>query len=141
MCIRDRVKSTDRGQTWTFDTSQGEMRALALSPAYLTDATLWTARGDEVFKSTDGGAAWSAYRLAPPGDSYDVFNLAVSPAFASDHTLFATGYGATRRSTDGGLTWASVGGYAPGFGVVVSPLYAQDDTVWTTYRFLSLIHI
>ncbi|MFZ2422190.1 MAG: hypothetical protein WA029_13715 [Anaerolineae bacterium] len=130
------VKSTDRGQTWTFDTSQGEMRALALSPAYLTDATLWTARGDEVFKSTDGGAAWSPYRLAPPGDSFDVFNLAVSPAFASDHTLFATGYGATRRSTDGGQTWASVGGYAPGYGVAVSPLYAQDNTAWTTYRFI-----
>ncbi|MFZ2519956.1 MAG: hypothetical protein WA089_14760, partial [Anaerolineae bacterium] len=130
------VKSTDRGQTWTFDTSHGEMRALALSPAYLTDATLWTARGDEVFKSTDGGAAWSPYRLAPPGDSFDVFNLAVSPAFASDHTLFATGYGATRRSTDGGQTWASVGGYAPGYGVAVSPLYAQDNTAWTTYRFI-----
>ena len=130
------VKSTDRGETWTFDASQGEMRVLALSPAYLTDATLWAARGDEVFKSTDGGAAWSSYRLVPSGDSFDVFNLAVSPAFASDHTLFATGYGATRRSTDGGLTWASVGGYAPGFGVVVSPLYAQDNTVWTTYRFI-----
>ena len=130
------AKTTDYGQTWAFDTRNGEMRALALSPAYPTDATLWTARSAEVFKSTDGGDTWSSYRLVPPGDSYDVFNLAVSPAFASDHALFAAGYDGTRRSTDGGQTWASVGGYAPSYGVAVSPAFAQDNTAWITYRFI-----
>lgn len=130
------AKSTDGGDTWALDTTYGEMRALAISPVFFDDRTLWMARGDEVFRSTDGGAIWSPYPMTPPGDAYDVFDLAASPAFGSDRTLFATGYGGARRSTDGGQTWTPSGGYAPAYGVAISPLYAQDSVVWTSYRFI-----
>ncbi len=126
-------KSTDRGVTWTGLAGVTESGALALSPAYGLDHTVFMASGDTLRKSTDGGNTWQSYAIEPSG-GFSVSELAVSPAYAADHSLFVTGYGQARRSTDGGTTWHSVGSYAPSYGLAISPSYAADGTVWHTYR-------
>jgi photosystem II stability/assembly factor-like uncharacterized protein len=127
-------KSTDRGQNWTRDATVGTVHAIALSPAYAADRTLFIGRASSVWKSTDGGAAWVEYSLVPEGESFDIFDLAISPNYAADQTLFASGYGPVRRSLDGGVTWQSMGGYAPAYEIVLSPNYAADGRAWGTFR-------
>ena len=127
-------KSTDRGVHVDDLPAVGGGRALAISPAYATDRTLFFGRGDRLFKSTDGGTSWNGYPLALPEEGFLVFALEVSPAYATDHTLFATGFGQVRKSTDGGLTWAAQHSYAPSYGLAISPNYAADRTTWHTYR-------
>jgi YVTN family beta-propeller protein len=125
-------KSTDRGETWAVQ--WGIAGALALSPAYPVDRTLFVGQDDQVRKSTDGGATWTTYPIGTPGDGFFVFDLKTSPAYGSDRTLFATGFGRARRSTDGGATWQALNTYGPSYGLAVSPNYAADGTVWHTYR-------
>ena len=62
-------------------------RAVAISPAFTTDQTVYAGydRGG-VFKSTDG-IHWSPATPGLPAAS--VVALGISPAFASDNTLFA----------------------------------------------------
>ncbi|PKO23699.1 MAG: hypothetical protein CVU38_02680 [Chloroflexi bacterium HGW-Chloroflexi-1] len=125
-------KSTDRGQTWTVWWGIGG--ALALSPAYPVDRTVFVGQDDQLRKSTDGGATWTSYPVGAPGDGFSIFDLKPSPAYGSDRTLFATGFGRARRSTDGGATWQALNTYGPSYGLAVSPNYAADGTVWHTYR-------
>ena len=87
--------------------------ALAVSPAYRTDRTIFVAQGDVLHKSSDGGATWQDRPIAPPGAYFSTLELEISSAFAADRTLFASGYDGVRRSTDGGETWSSTGAYAP----------------------------
>jgi hypothetical protein len=62
--------------------------SLAISPAYATDHTLFTGTlGDGVFKSTTGGASWSA--MSTGLTNVFINSVAVSPAYATDQTLFA----------------------------------------------------
>ena len=127
-------KSTDRGLTWTTSFGVGGGRALALSPAYYTDQTLFVGQGDVVHKSTDGGATWHTYPLAPPEEGFFAYEIEASPAYAADHTLFATGFGRVRRSTDGGLTWQALSTWGPSYGLAISPSYLADGAAWHTYR-------
>ena len=127
-------QSTDRGQTWTSRLTRGALSGLAISPAYASDHTLFTASQDVLLKSTDSGVTWTSYSLAPPEDAFLALNLVVSPAYTSDHTLYATGYPYTLHSTDGGVTWNRLTTYGPPYGLAISPAYASDGTVWHTYR-------
>lgn len=128
--------STDRGDTWQIKSGPfgSERMALAGSPAYRLDRTLFVGQGDLLHKSTDGGATWFQRALAPPGTYFSTMKIEASPAFAADHTLFATGWGGVRRSTDGGETWHDAGAHAPAYGLAVSPNYATDRTVWHSFR-------
>jgi len=126
-------KSADRGATWAAIWSVGG-RALALSPAYGADRTVFLADDGILHKSTDGGATWSDYSFGGPGDDFFVFDLEASPAYASDRTLFATGLGRARRSANGGLTWQALTTDGPSYGLAISPNYIADGTVWHTYR-------
>lgn len=130
----DLYKSIDGGQNWTQNASVGEVRAMVISPAFAADQTLFIARSDTVWKSTDGGNSWASHELVPAEEAFDVYDLAISPAFATDQTLFASGYGRVLRSTDGGVHWALAGGYGPAYEIVVSPDYANDGRVWSTFR-------
>ncbi|MBC8450318.1 MAG: hypothetical protein H8D78_21500, partial [Chloroflexi bacterium] len=127
-------KSTDRGLSWTVIPGLGGGGALALSPAYATDRTVFVGRVDVLHKSTNGGSTWTSYPIAPPEEGFFVLELEPSPAYASDRTLLATGYGRVRRSTDGGVTWQGLNTYGPSYGLAVSPNYAADGTAWHTYR-------
>jgi len=86
--------------------------ALALSPGYASDRTLFAATGiygssNGVYKSTDGGDSWSAVNTGLT--NLDVRALALSPAYAIDHNLFAGTYGGgIFKSTDGGASWSAM---------------------------------
>jgi hypothetical protein len=116
----------------------GSVAALAMSPDYASDHTVWAGlRGHGVYRSVDGGGTWQPLGLS----DQVIVDLAVSPNFAVDHTLFAaTGLGASGymvyRSTDGGAKWQQpyVTPYADGFkpliGLSISPNYGSDHTVY-----------
>ena len=134
---RSLFQSTDRGASWSVQFAPfapDVHMALAVSPAYRTDRTIFVAQGDVLHKSTDGGATWQDRPIAPPSSYFSTLELEISSAFAADRTLFASGYDGVRRSTDGGETWSSMGAYAPAYGLAISPAYASDRTVWHAYR-------
>ena len=63
--------------------------------------------GTGIYRSTDGGATWSAASTQPAGT--EVRALAIKPGTST--TLFAASYGAGAfKSTDGGATWATCAG-------------------------------
>lgn len=126
-------RSTDAGLTWQVLPGYTPSFALAVSPDFSQDRTLWSAYrviegvGDGtpeagVIRSTDGGASWRLASAGLPG-SYEPFpaTLAASPAFASDHSLFTALRGqflgwdqhSLFRSYDGGASWVDLGA-APG---------------------------
>src|SRR4051812_1149612 len=102
--------------------------AIAASPAFQRDRSLFVAGRTGLFCSTDGGASW---RHAVDGE---VLTVAVSPAFADDPILFAgTAQDGVLRSGDGGLGW---GGANSGLldltvlSVALSPRFAEDRTAF-----------
>jgi photosystem II stability/assembly factor-like uncharacterized protein len=81
--------------------------ALALSPGYATDHTLFAGtEGGGVFRSGDGGASWSAVNAGLANRSVQA--LALSPSYATDRTLFAGTLGGVGKSTDGGASWSAM---------------------------------
>lgn len=133
------IRSSDGGGAWTtIATLAGRTTALALSPDYAHDSTLFALVGDglQLHRSNDGGLTWSQHLLAPADEYYNGFGLALSPAFASDQTIFVTGFGTVHRSTDRGETWTALSTYGLTFGLAVSPDFALDQTVWASYRFM-----
>lgn len=133
-------KSTDGGASWSaVNTGLTDLyvRALAISPGYATDHTLFAATGAEyefsggVFKSTDGGASWSAIGLT------DVLAqaLALSPDYVNDRTIFAGTYGGggIQRSTDDGASWSRASSgltSTSAWEFAISPGYAADHTLF-----------
>ena len=80
-------KSTDRGATWSAVTS-GNYSALAISPAYASDQTLFAGYfGVNVFKSTTGGSNWGA-SSSDFLTKHQLTSLSVSPSYGTDHTAF-----------------------------------------------------
>jgi hypothetical protein len=67
------------------------VHALALSPGYAADQTLFAGTEGGVFKSTDGGDSWLAMN-AGLGNLY-IFYLALTPTFP--RTLFAGTWGSS----------------------------------------------
>jgi DNA-binding beta-propeller fold protein YncE len=132
-------RTMDRGATWqVISTFGARVHALAVSPAYATDQTLFAVMGEglALHRSTSGGQTWQTFAFGPADDYFNGFGLAVSPAYATDRTLSATGFGSVRRSTDAGETWAEQGTYGPTFGIALSPGFATDRSAWTTYRLI-----
>jgi hypothetical protein len=77
--------------------------ALAIDPA--TSTTLYAGTyGGGVFKSTNGGANWSAVNTGLPTYT-SVHALAIDPATPT--TLYAGTSGGVLKSTDGGGTWSA----------------------------------
>jgi YVTN family beta-propeller protein len=130
-------RSADHGSTWAVQAgpfAPGTSMALAVSPAYRTDKTVFVAQDDTLHKSTDGGATWRSFELAPPGSHFQTLELEISSAFGADRTLFASGHEGVRYSTDGAVTWNTSATGSAGYGLAISPAYASDRTVWHTYR-------
>lgn len=140
-------KSTDGGQSWQRYRFEPEEFfdgfALAVSPHYAADQTLFATGFGPVHRSSDGGVTWSAL------DTYGVtYGLAVSPNYAADHSVWATyraiespGDGtpesSVMRSFDGGDNWAPTATGLPGVYepfvrlVAASPEYASDGALFT----------
>lgn len=121
----DIVKSTNGGQTW-ISSKNGIMagadplsitlgiRTLAINPQ--SSSTLYVATTVGVFKSTNGGASWTASSSGIPagvGGSVNIQTLAIDPL--NPNNLYAgyqsqPGAGPTLfRSTNGGASWSSAG--------------------------------
>ncbi len=122
--------------TWTAANNglySGSVYAVALSPAYATDRTLFAGTWDGgVFRSTDGGATWQAVNNGLA--TTDLLAVALSPAYATDRTLFAgTNGSGVFRSADGGATWQAVNQGLTATdvrAVALSPAYATDRTLY-----------
>ncbi len=127
-------RSTDSGALWhgwNFGLLDLNVLALAISPAFEQDETIFAATTTALFRSKNGGRAW---REVPfPAGAAPVLTLAVSPAFATDNTLFAgTETAGLFRSDDRGATWQAIGGLPPEEsinGLALSPAFAQDRTI------------
>jgi hypothetical protein len=128
-------KSTDGGANWVEVSPAGDFAVVALvvSPNYAADHTVVAAAEEYLQVSTDGGATWQRYTLAP--DPGWIMTLAISPAFAADRTLFAgTDASEIFKSVDGGATWTPLAGTWADQGRItalgVSPAYATDQTIF-----------
>jgi hypothetical protein len=101
-------RSNDTGLTWAGVNLPAGAGRVAVDPT--NAATIYAGGTGALFKTTDGGATWSAV-LALPGDQ--VLGLAVSPA---DHNLVYAATGVAnnsyefRRSQNGGATWTTLEG-------------------------------
>ncbi len=123
-------RSTDGGLNWQELIADRICHALALSPRFASDHTLWIATStyssaEGIRVSTDGGDTW-----APLAPGVHAQVLAPSPNYAEDHTLFAGTLDAgLQRSTNGGLNWTQVLSL-PVTALAVSPAYGASRTVY-----------
>ncbi len=127
-------RSMDSGDTWTQVQPGYMVRAFAVSPAYVTDRTVFAGTFlSGVYKSTDGGSTWSPSNSNIGLTPMMVFSLAISPAFSSDHTIFTGNSGEVYKSTDGGASWfvANTGTTnVAAFSLAISPAYTSDQTIF-----------
>ena len=108
-------RSDDGGFTWQslgggLPPGTVWVKALAVSPQFARDGTLFAGLDQGIYKSTDGGYSWLAVNTGLPrrrdGELAGVLALALSPDYAADQTLFAAlvDHG-VHKSTDGGASW------------------------------------
>ena len=140
--------SADSGVEWReLETlSSTILVGLAVSPTYASDSTVAvTTYINGAFLSEDGGTTWTAAndgleettasRKAPDRIAR-LYGITFSPAYESDHTIFSATSSKFLRSTDGGRTWnetvpqgTKAGDIPHQFTIVVSPSYAEDETI------------
>jgi photosystem II stability/assembly factor-like uncharacterized protein len=106
--------------------------AVALSPAFAEDQTIFSGGHGAVLISTDRGRTWRGVSLPPPPPL--VTALALSPAYAQDGVVLAgSAEDGVFRSVDRGSSWASWN-----FGLLdlrvlalaLSPAFGDDETVF-----------
>ena len=111
-------RSDDGGFTWQalgggLPPGTVWVKALAISPQFPRDGTLFAGLDRGIYKSTDGGYSWQAVNVGLPhrsdGELAGVLALALSPDYPADQTLFATlvEHG-VYKSIDGGANWYPV---------------------------------
>lgn len=110
----------------------GVITALALSPNYASDRTLFAATTDGMFRSQDDGATWesSTFGLL---DS-EILCIACAPDFAENETLWlGSALGGLYRSRNAARAWRESGMGLPDAAVqclLVSPHFATDRTLF-----------
>ena len=125
------VKSEDGGTTWqeactllpTF------ARALAFSPGYPDDTTVWIGSyGSGLYETRDHGQNWSV--LATEQERLYAISFVPSPRFPEDPLLLMVATRKLLRSVDGGTSWelAYVTGIDELHSVVLSPRF-EDHRV------------
>jgi photosystem II stability/assembly factor-like uncharacterized protein len=82
--------------------------AMAISPDYVEDQTIFIILSDQLRKSTDGGSSWR--QLVNGLDHKDILTaVEVSPGYSQDRTVFVSSKGhGIYRSEDEGHSWIQV---------------------------------
>ncbi|MCB0185714.1 MAG: hypothetical protein KDE31_15710, partial [Caldilineaceae bacterium] len=110
----------------------GVIQALAVSPAYTEDHTLFTATNEGTYRSQDDGATWESSTFGLM--DLDILCLACAPDFADSELLWAgSAEGGLYRSRNGARSWRDSGGGLPDsamIGLLVSPHYPDDQTLY-----------
>jgi photosystem II stability/assembly factor-like uncharacterized protein len=131
-CGAGLFQSADEGRNWTSAGDSLPTTAVAASPDFAHDGTLFASVGGMILRSVDGGARWNALQLAQPQPV--VGALAVSPNYAADGVaLAATIEDGVFRSADRGRSWSPWN-----FGLLdlnticltISPSFADDETIF-----------
>ena len=125
------LKSTNGGATWSVVQglpNNNQMIAIAFSPGYAQDQTIYVAGAGGLSKSTNQGASWTLIGKSP------LLALALSPEFAADNTMFAITTGnVISKSTNRGQSWTgmrSPSGLTAGLSAITaSPNYDADNTL------------
>ncbi len=128
-------RSADRGRhwsAWNFGLLDLNTIALAISPDFANDETLFVGTDSGIFRSTNGGRAWREVNF--PTEFAPVLSLALSPNYAHDGVLFAgTETSGLFFSDDRGRTWTRLGEDVvidAVNGIVLSPEFpAQADVL------------
>jgi hypothetical protein len=128
-------RSTDGGRTWTaivdgLPTLQ--VPALAVSPSFTADHTLFAGCAEGLFRSDDSGESWTPAGAELQGT--DVRIIALSASYPHDPTLFVvTGDNRLLRSIDDGATWQPTPKQIEKeeiVSVVCSPGFGEDRTLF-----------
>lgn len=128
-------QTADGGATWQEITAWaglGLIHAIALSPHFAVDQTLFVATAEGVFRTQDGGHTWesSTFGLL----DLEILCLACAPTFAESELLWAgSALGGLYRSRNAARSWRDAGQGLPDMAiqcVVVSPDFAQDQTLY-----------
>lgn len=122
-------RSIDGGLNWTRVKSGISASAIAVSPSYLADNSLYVATtASQVFRSQDGGASWLSVSTGLTGRS--IFDLAITPSgavfAATDNGVYFLGSDGWQPLTAGRVT----GGDKKANGLAVSPNFASDNTIY-----------
>jgi len=109
----------------------GNIDAVAFSPNFVNDRTLFAANGSSIFRSIDAGTNWAP--LAPFQSNPDIYepvrHIGVSPRYSTDATLFAVTLGGLYRSTNAGTSWQHVYTQAAS-ALAFSPDYTSDGEMF-----------
>lgn len=128
-------QSHDGGASWQEVTSWaglGLINAIAPSPNFSADQTLFVATNEGVFRSQDGGTSWesSTFGLL----DLEILCLACAPNFAENELLWAgSALGGLYRSRNGARSWRDAGQGLPDMAMqslAVSPNFAADQTLY-----------
>jgi photosystem II stability/assembly factor-like uncharacterized protein len=127
-------QSRTRGDSWearNFGLLDLNVLALAISPGFGQDETLYAATSSGLFRSPNGARAWR--EIASPSTDAPVQCLALTAQAAGPGSLFAGTDGAgIFRSDDRGATWQRSGATLADAcvnGLALSPSFARDRTV------------
>jgi hypothetical protein len=127
-------RSWDRGAgwaAWNFGLLDLAVYALAVSPAFARDETLYVGVESGVFRSSNGGRAWRETTF--PMECGPVLSLAISPNFAADGTLFAgTEANGLWMSVDRGATWRAASGWetpSPINALILGPTFPRQPSI------------
>ncbi len=113
------------------DFPQQLVSALALSPDYRVDSTLFATTATNVYQSSDRGVSWSIRETGVKlvaQTSVHFRDLVISSDFANDGTVFLATFEGLIRSTDYGSTWVELETRPPALimDVAMSPAFATD---------------
>lgn len=108
--------------------------ALAASPDFTADRTIFAARVSGLYRSTDGGVTWQpTYGSLSLQSDLVTPTVAVSPDFVQDRTVFAGVSGGIVCSYDAGHTWHVIALPPPPSLIsclAFSPTYADDGVAF-----------
>jgi photosystem II stability/assembly factor-like uncharacterized protein len=107
--------------------------ALAPSPDFVRDSTVFAATMSGLYRSRDGGGSWERQHIV--AQDLPLFSVALSPAFADDGLLFAGAVeGGLLLGTGSGAQWSlTLLGGQPLHCVTLapSPAFRRDGTLFT----------